>query len=280
MLIGSIFVLSLAAAVLFCCMGGGFEGLQFLWMLPLGFLGSFLALLLIAFLFLLIACAFVDPKKPREKDSPFFRALAGQYIHLVMVMLRVRVHTEGLEKTPKDSRFMLVCNHLHEADPAILLHYFSKSQLAFVSKKENSTMFLIGKIMPMLLCQLVNRENDRDALRTIVRCIQLLRDDKASVAIFPEGGIHDDRKFYPLKAGCFKIATKADVPIVVCTLLGTNHIIKNALRLKPSDVRLRLLEVIPAEELKGKRTTEIAHYVHSIMAADLGPENCAPQENT
>ena len=104
---------------------------------------------------------------------------------------------------------------------------------------------------------------------TIVRCIQLLRDDKASVAIFPEGGIHDDRKFYPLKAGCFKIATKADVPIVVCTLLGTNHIIKNALRLKPSDVRLRLLEVIPAEELAGKTTVDIAQRVRGIMLADL-----------
>ena len=282
MLLGSIFVLSLAAAVGLCLLGGGFGGLQFLWMLPLGFACCFLALLVVAFLFLLLLCAFVDPSKPREKDSPFYRAVAGQYIHLLMVLLRVRVHTEGLEKTPKEGRFLLVSNHLHEADPAVMLRFFPKSQLAFVAKKEAGTMFVVGKIMPMLLCQLINRENDRDALRTIVRCIQILREDKASVAIFPEGGIHDDRKFYPLKPGVFKIALKANVPIVVCSLRNTNHIIKNALRLRPTDVHLHLLEVIPAEALAGKNTVEIAHYVHDLIASDLGPENCAPitEENT
>ena len=43
---------------------------------------------------------------------------------------------------------MLVCNHLHEADPAILLHYFKKSQLAFISKQENKDMLIVGKLMP------------------------------------------------------------------------------------------------------------------------------------
>ena len=280
MLIYSIFLLSALGAAGFCLAMGGFSSLAFLWQLPLGYAGSFLILMLAAFLFILTACALVDPKKQRNDDSPFFRGMTAQYIHLLMIVLRVRVTAEGLEKTPKNGRFLLVCNHLHEADPAVLMQFFPKSQLSFVSKKEAGTMFIVGKLMPTLLCQYVDRENDRAALRTIVRCIQLMREDKVSIAVFPEGGIHDDRKFYPLKPGCFKMALKAEVPIVVCTLLGTNHIIKNFLRLKPTDVRLRLLEVIPAEDLKGKRTTEIAHYVHDLMAADLGPENCAPEENT
>ena len=35
---------------------------------------------------------------------------------------------------------------------------------------------------------------------------------------------------------------------------------------------VHLVDVIPAEELKGVTTTEIAHRVHKLMADDLGPD--------
>ena len=37
--------------------------------------------------------------------------------------------------------------------------------------------------------QMLNRENDREALKTIVTCIRLLKDDEVSIGVFPEGGI-------------------------------------------------------------------------------------------
>ena len=40
-------------------------------------------------------------------------------------------------------------------------------------------------------------------------------------------------------------------------------------------IRLNLVEVIPAEELKGVTAVDIAHRVHGIMAADLGAEHVA-----
>ena len=71
------------------------------------------------------------------------------------------------------------------------------------------------------------------------------------------------------------MAQKANVPIVVCTLQGTQHILPNAKKLRPTHIRLNLVEVIPAGELKGITTVDIAHRVHGIMAADLGAENVA-----
>lgn len=279
MLIGIIMVLSLAAAVGICLATGAFAGLMWLWVLPVSLLGSFLVLVLLAFLFLLAACAVVDPDKPQEKDSKFYRTLANLYIEAILTFARIHVETRGLEKIPKQGRFMLVCNHLHEADPAILLHYFRKSQLAFVSKQENRDMFVVGKIMPKLLCPLINRENDREALKTILRCIRLLKEDKVSIGIFPEGYIRPDRKFHELRPGVFKIAQKANVPIVVCTIRDTHYVVKNFLRFKPSYVQLHLLEVIPAQELQGRTTVEIAQRVHDTMAQDLGDDyRPAPQE--
>ena len=103
-------------------------------------------------------------------------------------------------------------------------------------------------------------------------CIQILKEDKASIAVFPEGGINEDKKFHRFRPGVFKIAQKANVPIVVCTLKNTRDVIHNMAHFKPSYVEMDVLEVIPAEELKGVSTVEIAQRCHDIMAANLPAE--------
>lgn len=264
--------LALLAAICICAGVGGFADLQWLWILPLCFLGSLIGLAAVFFLTLWLSCQFVDVEKPQEKDNPFYRFLISITVNLAIWILRMRVHTTGLEKTPKNGRFLLVCNHLSLLDPVMLLAYFRKSQLAFISKQENNSMFLVGKLMHKIMCQLINRENDREALKTIITCIRLLKDDLVSVAVFPEGYIHGDELLHTFRSGVFKIAQKAKVPIVVCTLQNTQKVKKNMPKLKPTDVHLHLVGVVQPEEFEGLTTVDIANRVHAMMAEDLGPD--------
>lgn len=280
MLLGLISVLSLAAAFLTGYFTTGFDSFACVWIVPVTFLGSFVGLLLLAFGFLVLVISVLKPDAAYEHDSRFYRTVANLYIELIIALVGLRFETKGMEKRPSDGRFLLVSNHLHEIDPGVLMHFFPKSQLAFIAKQEVAGMFLIGKLLPRLLGQLLNRENDREALKTILRSIQLIKNDEASVAVFPEGGINELRKFKRLKPGVFKIAQKAKVPIVVCTLRDTQYVLSNLLKLKRSTVTVHVLEVIEPERLEGKTTVEIADYVYGVMAADLGPENCYPEENT
>ncbi|MBR1972025.1 MAG: 1-acyl-sn-glycerol-3-phosphate acyltransferase [Oscillospiraceae bacterium] len=243
-----------------------------LWLLPVMFCGAYAVLFLLAFLFLCAVCAVVDLDKPQEHDSKFYRTVMHLYIEALISLVRLKVEVSGLEKTPKEGRFLLVCNHQNESDPGILLHYFKKSQLAFISKRENATMFAVGKFMHKIMCQLVNRENDREALKTILKCIQLIRDDEVSIGAFPEGGILVENKLSHFRSGMFKIAQKTGVPIVVCTLKGTSDLFRNLKGLKPTHVRLHLVDVIPAEEVKGANTVELGERIYNMMLADLGPE--------
>ena len=270
MLLGGIGVLSAVIAAVCCAAGGGFGDLSWLWMLPAVFVGSYLGLFLLAFLFLWAACSIIDIEKG-SSESPFYRRLAVLYIQAVFPILRMRVHTKGLENTP-DGRYLLVCNHLNDLDPVTLLYYFRKSKLAFITKWENQKLFIVGKLMYKLRCQPINRENDREALKTILGCIQLIKEDIASVAVFPEGYTSRDHKFHQFRPGAFKIAQKTGVPIAVCTITNTHKVFHNALRLKPTDVELHLVTVIQPEEYKGVSTVELAHRIHAIMAEDLGPE--------
>ena len=267
--------LVLAAAVGLPC--GIFEGYTWLWAYPLLALGFAVLGLGACFGYLMILCKRVDQEKEQEEDDPHYRRYTELILDSVLPVLRIDVKTKGLNKIPSQGRFVLVCNHCNNSDPIILLRAFEGHQVAFISKKENKDMFVVGPMMHKLLCQLIDRENDREALKTIIRCIKLLKEDKASIGVFPEGYIHEDLKLHRFRPGVFKIAQKAQVPIVVCTLKNTKDVIRNMARYRRSSVELSLLEVIPAEELAGVTTTEIADRVYRLMADDLGPENVAEE---
>lgn len=283
MLIGMLVALSTMLAVLLCAATGAFDTLAFLWLLPVGFLGGFLLLTLLAFLFLLLVCALIDPHKPREKDTPWFRAMVMDYIHAILTVLPIKIRTRGMERTLPAGRFLLVCNHLDNIDPAFLYRCFPHSQLSFVAKKETMDMFLVNKVLPKLLCPTINRENDREALKSILRCISLLKSDTVSIAIFPEGRVNPYRKLAHFRPGVFKIAQKANVPIVVCTIQNTHRVIPRLLKLQPSTVDVHLLDVIDTEQIQSKSTVELAEQIYTMMALDLGPENVLTpdeEENT
>ena len=264
---------SLAAAFGICAAFDSFGSLQWLWALPVSFLGCFLVLVLIGFVFLLYLCRRVDQNVPQEDDDPFYRSVTNLVIGAALPFLRIHVKKSGLEKMPQDGRFLLICNHCSLFDPIGLLYSLPAYQLAFVSKRENRDLFVIGPMMHKLQCQLINRENDREALKTILKCIQILKEDKASIAVFPEGGIlSEDGKLHHFRPGVFKIAQKANVPIVVCTLKNTLNVIPNLLRWKPSHVELDILDVIPAEEIKGVTTVDVADRCYRMMAEELGPD--------
>ena len=242
------------------------------------FAAGFLGLLLLAFVFLWFCCALVDMDKPQEHDSKFYRRIMYLYIEALASLMQVRIHPKGLENTPTQGRFVLVCNHLSIADPGVIHHCFRKSQLAFVTKQENASLFLINKLQHKTMCQNINRENNREALKTILRCIQLLEEDKVSVCIFPEGYCSVDGRLHPFRPGALKIAQKAQVPVVVCTIQNTAPIVRNGLRLRHTDVELHLVKVLSPEELKGKTTVQLSDEIYELMISDLGEDFRVPRE--
>ena len=272
MLITGVALLAALIAAVTGIAADAFSSLAWLWMLPVTFVCAFVLLGVLAFLLFWLLSAVVDMEKTQEKDSKFYRIVIGLYCRAAMTILQMRIHKTGLEKLPADGRFLLVCNHINDLDPVTLLACMPKAQLAFISKRENDQRFIIGPLMRKILCQPINRENDREALKTILNCIDIIREDKASIAVFPEGYTSLDGLLHPFRHGVFKIAQKANVPIVVCTLQNTNKVFKNAMRLTPTHVHLHLLDVIPAEEVKAVTTVELGNRIHTMMAQDLGPD--------
>ena len=234
----------------------GFASLAAVWQVPVFFLGSFLALVVLFLLVVLVSCLFVDPKKLLEKPSGYFRFLLNEFCRIALALGGVHVNVTGLEKVPRKGRFLLVSNHRFAFDPIVFYAVMPWAELAFLSKKENFSIFIVAQVI-------------RESLKSILKAIQFIKDDKASIAVFPEGGTNKtDAPLLPYRSGVFKIAQKSNVPIVVCSLVNSRAILHNMFR-KHTEVWLDVLDVVPAEELDGKTAIEVGERVHAVMEAGI-----------
>lgn len=277
MLIRFFMLLSLILSTVVSLVIGAFESYTWLWAMPAMAVGFFLIMMLCLYGYLDLLSRRVDKNAEQDGDDPKYRKIVETMIDCLLPFVSLNVKAKGVEKVPNEGRFLLVCNHHCDLDPAPILYALPGRQLAFIAKKEVKGFYLIGAFLHKIQGQFIDRENDREALKTIIKCIQIIKEDKGSVAVFPEGRIHDDRKFHRFRPGVFKIAYKTKVPVVVCTLKNNRDMLNNLLHFKGTDVQFSVLDVIQPEEFLDVPTTELAERCYQMMAADLGPENVAQE---
>ena len=208
--------------------------------------------------FLILSTLFINAKKEYKKNSKFYRFLLDNYTWFALVSLGVKVHVEGLDKLPKNTRFLLVQNHYSNFDPIVTWFAFQKSTLAFVSKPENFKIPFFGRMIRKCCFIPIDRENPRNAVKTIDDAANLIKSNEVSVAIYPEG---TRNKSYvgllPLHNSVFKTAHKANnAPIVIVGVSGTEKIHKN-IPWKRTHVYMEVLEVLSSEQVQAMRTNEI-----------------------
>lgn len=247
---------------------GGFGSWFFAWELPLFGILFYAAFVGLALGVIWCICRSRVRLDEPSREDPVIRRLIYHVADFIFHVLRTRVEVSGLEKLPREGRMVLVCNHISLLDPVALVKVFRKSQLAFISKRENQTFPIVNYLMQGVNCQLLNRENDREALTVILKCIDLIKADACSIAVFPEGYTSLNGHLQPFRNGVFKIAQRAKVPVVVCTLEGTRDIFRNFLHLRRTRVILKLVDTVSPEDFKG--TKELGDYIHAMMEANLG----------
>lgn len=237
-----------------------------IWLVPVLLIGVFVALVLLHVVVLAVSILFVNLNKP-PRDTDFFRALVTGFLQMALPLLRVKVHVTGIEKIPEDEPFLIVSNHIHNLDPAIFYYVAPHSRIAFVAKKEVRELYpFVYKALHKLNGLAIDRENNREAAKTIISATKLIKEKTNSVAVFPEGYVSLTGELQPIRNGALKIATKSKAKIVVCTLWGTKEIPKNLFR-RRSDVYFDVLDVIDTED--NQHTTELGERIYDIMSEKL-----------
>ncbi len=244
-----------------------------------GYTGALMALMLIVFWAVFYLCSlvvyvgilgvislFIDPNRQEKSLSPFYTGLTKYTMGLVPALLRTRIHLTGEDKIP-EGRWLLVCNHRSAFDPLLTIWALRKYDLAFVAKPSIFSVPIFGRFAHRCCFLAINREDDREALKTILRAADLIKSDVTSFCIYPEGTRNRGSGLLPFRNGAFKIAQRAKVPVVVMTLEGTDKIKKN-FPLKRTDVNMRICGVISAEQVLSMKTPDIGEEVRRCMECE------------
>ena len=258
-----IFLLSLTAAGLCVWLAG-----LALWQGALLLVGCYVALNLLFAVFWIVVSLFVDKNRPLEKQSKICRVGCASISGWLCSLFGLRVTFTGEERLPAEGHFLLVSNHRSGFDPLVTTHRLRHRNMAFISKPSNMNLPCIGRLAYGAGFLAIDRENDRKALKTILTAADYLKRGLCSVGVYPEGTRSKTEELLPFHAGSFKIAQKAGVPLVIAAIRGTEHVFGN-FPLKRTPVELRILETIPAEQVKGMSTQELAAHSRERIEAFL-----------
>ncbi len=210
----------------------------------------------------------VDLSKPVTEDHPLCRRIVVQVIGLLCRVGRLRIHVKGWENLP-EGRFLLVGNHRSNYDPIATVWALSrrKVDMAFITKPENMKIPLV-RFIHTANYLVIDREDPRKAIETIQAAADLLARDVVSVGVYPEGTRSKGAQMLEFHNAVFKIAKKADVPIVAAAITGTEKIHENFLW-RCTDVTLDLCACIGREEVAACSTRELGERVRALLQAAM-----------
>ena len=114
----------------------------------------------------------------------------------------------------------------------------------------------------------IDRSDARSSLGTFTKAAELMKNDVVSVGVYPEGTRNRDGSLLPFHDGVFIIARKADVPIVVATIDGTEKITHNY-PWKRTHIRLDIVGVIDRDFVNAHRTAAVGVAVREMMENNL-----------
>ncbi|MBO4701623.1 MAG: 1-acyl-sn-glycerol-3-phosphate acyltransferase [Lachnospiraceae bacterium] len=211
----------------------------------------------------------INKKKEVTKPSKFYKWIFTESTRIGLFFLNVHVHVEGAEKLPAPgTRFLVVANHLSNYDPMSVIYALRKHMLVFVSKPENFNIPLTGAMMHKSGFMAIDRDHVKNALVTINKAAGYIKDDLTSVFIFPEGTRNRTQKpLLEFKNGAFKIATKANCPVVIIAISGTEFVKKRIPR--RSDVYLKIVDVVSAEKVKELNTAGLSEHAFKLIYENI-----------
>lgn len=214
-------------------------------MLVLYILGGVFGFVLLVLLLLLLLSLFIRPTEYAD-HSPFWRGVLNMAAGIVLKLMRIRIHAEGIEKIPADTKNLLfVGNHISAYDPIVSVYVLRHWQPAFLSKPSNFRIPIFGRIIRKCCFLPIDRENPRNAIKTIRFAAELLGRGEVSVGVYPEGTRSKTGELLPFHNGVFKIAQKAGASVVVLHVTGTDRVHKN-FPFRRTDVYLKVPDVLPA----------------------------------
>jgi acyl carrier protein len=154
------------------------------------------------------------------------RRLVNGAARLFLALSGLPVHSTGLKKLSGPKQLLLV-NHSSYLDALLLCAALPpRLDYVFVAKREFVGQAAMHAFLRGLGSLFVERLAAEKSVEDVVGIVAALRHGK-NLVIFPEGTFSRETGLKPFHMGAFVAAARAGVPIRVCALRGTRHVLRD-----------------------------------------------------
>lgn len=230
--------------------------------------------LILVFLFVLLYLILGIPVLGVEWIIAKFNKKAADISQLRMVQWAFRVilflsgtklTVIGEENVPKDEPVLYICNHRSYFD--IIITYARCPRLTgYIAKSGIKKVPLLNVWMRRLHCLFLDRENVKEALKTILSGIENIKSG-ISICIFPEGTRNKNpEEMLPFKEGSFKIAEKTGCAILPMAITNSAEIFENHLPwIKSVHVTLEYGKPIYPKQMEKEEQKKIGRHCQKVI---------------
>lgn len=188
----------------------------------------------------------------------------AEWIDDVITTFDLHFHVQGREHLSKDS-CVYIANHQSYFDIMAVTRVVQGYQVGFIAKEEFKKIPLLSPWITGVRGIFLARGDAREALKSLKVGGQYLKEG-FSLCIFPEGTRMKTPGLGEFKAGSFKLATKAKVPVVPIAIEGTRAIFEEQNRLiRGAEAKVTVLPPIPTADMSRTEQAELPEKVRSLI---------------
>ena len=204
-----------------------------------------------------------------DRCQPWFRR---HWAGAVFRIIGVRVRVVGLERLEPGANYVVVSNHSSLMDIPALMGWLP-IRFRFLAKRELLNVPFIGWFLRHDGHLTVDRQSLRSSIASTNECARLIREQRLSVLIFPEGTRSPDGGLQRFRDGAAYLAIAAGVPVLPVGVVGAFDVLPaRSSWFMPADIELRVGQPVAVEGLTAKDrpalTTRLEEDVRRLLGID------------
>lgn len=192
-------------------------------------------------------------------------AIVNWAFRCVRFLAGARVDYIGEENIPQNTPVLYVANHRSFFD-IVLTYVRVPRPTGYIAKKSMEKTPLLNVWMRNLHCLFLDREDVKAGMKTILTAIDMMKSG-ISMTIFPEGTRNKGGDMLlPFHEGSFKIASKADCPIVPMTIVNSSALFEDQFpKIKKAHVIIEYGKPVYVKELPKEKQKQVGTYMQQII---------------
>ena len=227
---------------------------------------------LIALWFRLLKSSYVFKTKGEKESYALTKVYAKRHTDDLIRITKMNLIVEGLENIPREP-VVYMGNHQSYVDIYVTMNSLDRN-ICLIGKKEIRKIPIISMLAKYYKVLFLDRDNPREGLKTILKAVDQIRNEKYDVLIYPEGTRSKKGEMGEFHKGSFKIVQKTQVPIIPMVVNNAYKVFEETYKVKRGvEVHLAFLEPVYLDRLAPEEAKNIDDYIKNLIQKKLNELN-------